>query len=144
MGRDLINILIIINFVIIIKEDIKKREIPNSCNIILFILGLILNGKNGILGASIYLAPFFLIYGYLSDLLKKDSLGFGDLKLVFSLGAILGNRDYFEVLKFLNFSFIFASLYILLEFILKKEIRKELPFGPFLILSFLVLDWRNL
>lgn len=144
MGRNLIYILIIINFIIIIKEDIKKREIPNSCNILLFILGLNLNGESGILGASVYLAPFFLIYGYLSDLLKKDTLGFGDLKLIFSLGAILNYRNYLEVIKFMNLTFILATVYILIEFILKRRLRRELPLSPFLILSFAILYGRNL
>lgn len=133
--------------------DINKKYIPNFFNILILFLSLYIKGfyklDEFFIGAGIFTLPSLLIYGYLSDLLRKDVLGFGDIKLIISLGGLvyLGNRNLFlQLYIFYLLSFASASLYILFLFIYKyiwnrKFILKnrQLAFSPFLCISFFIL-----
>ena len=94
MGRDVTLLIIVVIFILISIIDIKKKIIPNTLVIILGILSYFYNCINFtlediFLGGCVYLTAFSLIYGYGSDFLKKECLGFGDVKLSFSLGILM-------------------------------------------------------
>ncbi|MBQ3116514.1 MAG: prepilin peptidase [Clostridia bacterium] len=78
---------------------------------------------------------FLLIYYGAILMLKKEGLGFGDVKLAFVTGLFLGWQ------KFL-LSMLIASLSALIVLIprrfSKKEKQKEFPFAPFITLGVLV------
>lgn len=66
-------------------------------------------------------------------ILKKDAMGFGDVKLMGALGAFLG----FESIIFITF---FSSLFgavIGISFIAmgKRELQSKIPFGPYIALA---------
>ena len=141
-------ILIISLLFVIIYIDIKKLYIPNTLNILLFILSIIFKGfefntiENSIIGMGLYPLPLLILYGYLSDLLGKEVFGFGDIKILMNFGYILGYSNFFDIYIYYLISFISASIIGIL-FLLRREKRKEIPFSPFLIIGFLFLWLRE-
>ncbi|MGL5377794.1 MAG: prepilin peptidase [Cetobacterium sp.] len=141
MVKYIIDIVLLIVLIDIVIRDFKKKIILNKSNCLLMILAIILgildkNLENRIIGAAIFSLPFIIIYGYGSDLLQKECLGIGDIKLMISIGMLLGFKDFSSVLLFLNISFISALIYIIVKYFFIKKLEKEIPFGPFLIIAF--------
>ncbi|MBS9776449.1 MAG: prepilin peptidase [Fusobacterium sp.] len=150
MGR-ILEILFCIVLVVIIYIDINKKYIPNILNFLLFILVVFLkinNLENLFIGAGVYTLPIIFLYGYGSDIMKKEIIGFGDIKLIISLGAILYTVKinlFLQVYIFYLITFLVASLFILFlfiyNFIKKSKINlreKEIAFAPFIIFSFVI------
>ena len=81
-----------------------------------------------------------LLVKKLGDILfKRESLGGGDIKLMFVIGTILGLKLSLVSIVISSFIALFYALYSL--YILKKE---EIPFGPFLVLgAFITLLLKN-
>lgn len=142
-------ILIFIILFVILFMDIRKLYIPNFLNFSLLIVGIFLKKfdyevvENSIIGMSVYTLPLLLLYGYLSDILNKEVFGFGDIKLLLSLGYILGYSNFFDVYLYYLISFISAS-FIGIILLFKKKKQKEIPFSPFLIFAFLFIWLRQL
>ncbi|STO30707.1 Pectic enzymes secretion protein outO [Fusobacterium necrogenes] len=142
---DRILIFIILFFIIFI--DIKKLYIPNFLNFSLLIVGIFLKKfdyeiiENSIIGMGLYTLPLLLLYGYLSDILNKEIFGFGDIKLLLSLGYILGYTNFFDLYLYYLISFTTASFVGIIFFISKRK-KREIPFSPFLILAFLFIWLR--
>ena len=87
------------------------------------------------LGSGILL--FLIMYGLLclgNLLFKKESLGGGDVKLLFVIGLVL--NPFLGLISIFLASFIALPISLLLYYF-KKE--KMIPFGPFLLLSFLLI-----
>ena len=140
-------VLIIIILSIIMWIDIKKLYIPNFLNLLLLIIAIYLKKfdyeiiENSIIGMGIYTLPLLFLYGYLSDILNKEVFGFGDIKLLMTLGYILGYSNFFDIYLFYLISFISAS-FMGIILLIRKTKRKEIPFSPFLIIGFLFLWLR--
>ena len=85
------------------------------------------------------LSFFFYCLWYFS---KKKGMGFGDVKLVFPLGLLMGWPD---MIAGMFAAFIFGSVVgISLLVFGKKTWKQAIPFGPFLILGTVVsLVWGN-
>ncbi len=83
------------------------------------------------LGASLF---FFLIWFFS----KGKAMGFGDVKLAFLMGILLG---WPKIVLGLFLGFLFGAIIgIILIVLRKKGMRSEIPFGPFLIIgTFLAL-----
>lgn len=145
----MVRVLILIVIFLIAISDIKKMIIPNSLTLTLFLLALIFRGKNiynienGILGMGTYILPFLILYGYVSDVIRKDAIGFGDIKLMLSFGYILGYTDLLKIYHFFMLTFILASIVGVIVGIIAKSWDFKLPFSPFLILIFLYFWWFN-
>lgn len=138
-------VLILIILLIIIYIDIRRLYIPNFLNITLMCLGIFYKGKeyliveNSILGMGVYVLPLLLLYGYLSDLLKKEVFGFGDIKLVLALGYILGYTNFYDVYIYYIFTFGIGAIWGVGLGLLRRDFKGETPFSPFLIIGFLYL-----
>ena len=93
----------------------------------LFVLQFILRG--------IVIMLLFLIVKLIGDrLFKQESLGWGDVKLAFFAGLLLGFK--------LSFIFIIVSILLALIYSLMNIIRNRklmLPFGPFMITSLCIV-----
>ncbi len=123
----LIIILVLISFV-----DIIFLRIPNCLNIFFFInalayvfwydLGQYFLGA--LLGLVIFSAGYFLSHG---------KLGEGDIKLIPSLGLLIGHPG----ILYLIFYSSILSLIVFLRIIKRKA--QVLPFAPFLTLVFLII-----
>lgn len=140
-------VLIIFILLIIVYIDVRKLYIPNFLNFSLLVIAIYLKKfdyeivENSVIGMGVYTLPLLFLYGYLSDILGREVFGFGDIKLLLSLGYILGYSNFFDIYLYYLISFISAS-FIGIIFLIGKHKRKEIPFSPFLILSFLILWLR--
>ncbi len=88
-----------------------------------------------IIKSLIFASPFFLLW----LLTLGRGMGFADWKLVFFLSLFL--NSYSSNLLFVFMSFWIGALYVLPKIIFKKtNLKSEIPFGPFIIIAF-VLVW---
>lgn len=128
--------------------DMEHMILPNQLTIILFALAVVRFVYSAYLEFSMlnhYLFEYVLgafIYGFLAwsmgalftKILKKDALGFGDVKF-FAVSGIwlgLGMLPYFLILS--------GSLAVLFAVIWRLVTKKEVfPFGPALIMSLYIL-----
>lgn len=129
-------------FVIIIITDLNYYIIPDEINIFFGIAIIIVNiFKYGLIGSLKYILYGFsmFIFMYLLMLLgnkifKEESLGGGDIKLLFVLGMTMP-----IVLSFIGVAFAsFIALPVSLIILYKKN-DKIIPFGPFLVGAFLII-----
>lgn len=114
--------------------DLLFKELPDENNILIGLSIFILSINQ--LGYKVALSSItmFIIFFILSAI--TGQFGMGDVKLLFFMGfGILPNK----ILSFIFMAFLFASIYLLFMFIFKKCKGKDMiPFGPFLIISFLI------
>ena len=123
----IIMILIVISII-----DIIFFRIPNWLNIILFLYSLSYviwyNLEFFFLGSLVGLVIFTVAY-----ILTNGSIGEGDIKLIPSLGLLIGFPN------ILNLIF-WSSLLSITVFILNKKRKAQvLPFAPFLSIVFLFI-----
>ena len=92
MDRILIILLYLLLF-LVMYIDINKKYIPNILNFSILVLSIFICEIDKIdsffIGASCYTLPILIFYGYVSDILKKEVFGFGDIKLIIPLGGLL-------------------------------------------------------
>lgn len=129
-------------FIIIMSTDLNYYIIPDSVLIItlvaIFIYNILDKGFNQ---ASIYLVYGVIIFVFMYTLMllgnaifKKESLGGGDVKLVGILGTCFP-----PMLSFLSLS---LAAFLALPLALYLKIKKKdniLPFGPFIVIAFLII-----
>ena len=152
MDRILIILLYILLF-LVMYIDINKKYIPNILNFAILVLSIFIYGidKVGIffIGASCYTLPILIFYGYISDILKKEVFGFGDIKLIISLGGLLylGEINIFlQIYIFYLLVFLLATLYIIIYIVIgycrNKPVKirgVELAFAPYICLAFIII-----
>jgi leader peptidase (prepilin peptidase)/N-methyltransferase len=137
MGNLFLVFLLIVSFIIFVI-DIKKLYIPNTINIIFFVMAVCYRGfdlykiENGILGAGVYTLPLLFFYGYGSDLAQKEIMGFGDIKLMIGIGY----SDFYTIYIYYLETFVIAALFGIVYIVKKKTVRGEIAFSPFLLFSF--------
>ncbi len=138
-------VLILLCLLLIVYIDIKKLSIPNSLTISLILIGIYYKGgdyfivERSILGMGAYTLPLLILYGYLSDFLKKDVFGFGDIKLLLGLGYILGYTELYDIYLYYLISFGVGGMVGLFLGFIRRDFKGEVPFSPFLIMGFLYL-----
>ncbi len=127
---------------IVMVSDLNYYIIPDQVNIFFAIVIFIINILNyGIVEALKYGLYGLIMFGFMylvmligNMLFKQESLGGGDIKLLFVLGMCVPLLMSFFGLLFATILALPAALYLLI-----KSKDKALPFGPFLIASFLIL-----
>lgn len=133
--------------IIIFVSDMKYMIILDSPLIIGSILVLVFRyfelGLKGITYGIIYgicLFIIMLLIKKLGDFLfKKESLGGGDIKLAFLMGLTLGYPKegiYLGLISIIFASFLALPYALASLYLIKKN---ELPFGPFLISSMIII-----
>jgi len=128
---------LILIFVLI--ADFQYLIIPDFFIILLSILAIILTGQhwqNGLIAIVASTVFFTLLYFGASWVFKKEALGLGDIKLMLPLSFVLG---WPWVLMAIFLSFIVGGFFATLLLLFKqKKIGQELPFGPFLLVGFVL------
>ena len=134
MDRILIILLYILLF-LVMYIDINKKYIPNILNFAILVLSIFICGIDKIdiffIGASCYTLPILIFYGYISDILKKEVFGYGDIKLIISLGGLL----------------YLGEINIFLQICRNKPVKirgVELAFAPYICLAFIIIYNFNL
>lgn len=131
---------------IIIISDYQTMIIPDEVlifgGIILLIEIIIKSGMSGlisnILNGIISFIIMFLIKKIGDLLFKKESMGGGDIKLMFIFGIVLGYQ--MAIISIFIASFIALPISI---FVLYKKKNHEIPFGPFLAVAAIIILLYN-
>ena len=157
MDRILIILLYILLF-LVMYIDINKKYIPNILNFSIVVLAICICGidKSDIflIGASCYTLPIWIFYGYMSDILKKEVFGFGDIKLIIALGGLLYQGEiniFLQIYIFYLLVFSLATLYIIIYIVISYCRNKplkirgvELAFAPYICFAFIIIYNFNL
>jgi leader peptidase (prepilin peptidase)/N-methyltransferase len=138
----LIAITFISMLIIIIISDYQTMIIPDELLIVTGILLLIeiyiKSGFNGLLtsivNGIIMFVIMFLIKKIGDFIFKKESMGGGDIKLMFIYGMVLGLPT--SCISICLASFIGLPISLIL---LKNSKSHEIPFGPFLAIAAIIL-----
>ena len=157
MDRILIILLYILLF-LVMYIDINKKYIPNILNFSILVLSIFICGIDKVdiffIGASYYTLPILIFYGYISDILKREVFGFGDIKLIIPLGGLLylGEINIFlQIYIFYLLVFSLATLYIIIYIVISYCRNKpvkirgvELAFAPYICFAFIIIYNFNL
>ena len=157
MDRILMILLYILLF-LVMYIDINKKYIPNILNFAILVLSIFIYGIDKVdiffIGASCYTLPILIFYGYISDILKKEVFGFGDIKLIIPLGGLLylGEINIFlQIYIFYLLVFSLATLYIIIYIVISYCRNKpvkirgvELAFAPYICFAFIIIYNFNL
>lgn len=126
------SILITITFI-----DIKTHTIPNRFCAVLFIVSFVYylshnKIENWYLGLASYSLPALLLYSA-SDIFKKEIIGFGDVKLLCSIGGFLSYTNIKSLVYFYEILYISAGLFsIFLIYYKKRNSKTYIAFAPFI------------
>lgn len=136
--------LFILLFFISLK-DLKEKEIPNFLTLGIIFLGVLKiiflheDFEKSFLGFGTFSIFFLFLYGYASDFLKKEIIGFGDIKLIGAAGFYFGYSGIYNLIIFHNIIFILGFLFLIPIFFLKKiKKEEEIPFAPCICLGAVV------
>ncbi len=117
--------------------DLEHLLIYNRFLIILAVLGVVAiffdkytRWYDHLIGAAAFGAVFLLIYYGAIWVLKREGLGFGDVKFAFAAGLLLGWQR-------MLFAMLIASVSASIVLLILRRVRgdeqdKEYPFGPFI------------
>ena len=125
--------------------DWRTQEIPFGINVFIFILGLIrlITDRENWLE---YVLGFFAVSGFLTLLIivtrlliKKDAMGWGDVKLMAAAGLLLGWK--LIIIAFF-LGCILGSIIHLIRMKVQKGVDHVLAFGPYLSMGiFITMLW---
>lgn len=149
----MIKVLIIVIMFLISIIDIKTMEIPNILLLIMLILSVFIHNDNigfkNILSSALFIYPFFILI-LLEEIIKKEIIGFGDIKYIAILGFLVNKTDFnfliFIYTKIYFFSFIYIIFLYIVFFIRTKNIKKSyylllkreyIAFSPYITLAFI-------
>lgn len=122
--------------------DFDIMIIPDRTHLILIICSILLCFLNPSSFIDRLVGSLILALPFLTLALMTNSIGYGDIKLLFSLGLFLGCR--LLLIAFFVSSFIsgFASMVLILA--KNKPFSTKIPYGPFLVSSaFISLLYGN-
>ena len=134
--------------------DYKLQIIPNRLTLTMFETGIIfsfLRGLNNLnvavemwLGMLLGAGIFIILTFFGNIVLKKETMGFGDVKLMGALGLFFGWRSIIAISILSFFIAAIFSLVLIIKNKLKKQDTSEfIPFGPFIVLAtFIVMFIR--
>ncbi len=136
-------ILIVYGLISLLVFDFKWYILPSNIIYFLFFLGIFyvtlniskINIASLILSTIIGGGLFYFLHIFSSG----KWIGGGDVRLGFLLGFILGNFSLAIMLIFLA-SLIGSVFSILLISLRRVSIKSSIPFGPFLIISFMIVQ----
>lgn len=143
----LIALGMIILLMIIVVSDITYLIIPDEVLIFFSVYFIIIQLLNIGLKATLYhIATGALLFAMMytvmligNKALKKESLGGGDIKMMFLFGLVLD-----PLLG--TISIFLGSLFALIMslYLLQKNKEKVIPFGPFLLISFVFIYFTKM
>lgn len=122
---------------IIIFIDLFHKLIPDVLSLPLLIVGLLFSifrkndiaFLNSLIGANVGFIIFLAIAYLFKLILKKDSLGGGDIKLIAAIGSMTG---FYGIIFTI---FISSAIALITMILIRHDHKNEFPFGPFLMIG---------
>ncbi|MBD5101226.1 MAG: prepilin peptidase [Subdoligranulum sp.] len=140
MGRDLVGFLLLAAYLVsITPEDVKTHTISSSTTCLYLLLFVLFKGSgfeiasivDGLMGA----ATGFILLG-IPYLVRKESIGWGDVTTVSVCGILLG---FPHVIYFILRAFFAIFVYSVVQLLRKKvNLKSETAFAPFLLFAALI------
>lgn len=133
----------IFSLAIVFSIDYRKQLIPDETHVVILVVGLInlllnlSNWSSYLLGAIVGGGIFYTLGILALVIYKKEGMGFGDVKLMASLGLLFGLKNIL-VIALLAFA-IGALVSIILIALKKKQMDSYIPFGPFIVIGSLLV-----
>ena len=128
-------------FVIVVVSDFSYLIIPDEVTIVFSIASLVAHAFlgwqaliNSMFGGLLLFTIIYVIRFLGNKAFKEDTLGGGDIKLMFFVGTFLTP---FDGLFHIFLSSLLASPFAIFSYFSKK--KRVIPFGPFLLFSLLVM-----
>ena len=130
--------------------DYKLQIIPNRLTLTMLEVGIVFSFLRGVNNLNVAVemwigmllgAAVFLVLTYLGNLVfRKETMGFGDVKLMGTLGLFFGWRNIIAISVLAFFIAAIFSVFLIIKNKLKKqEIGEYIPFGPFIVLAAFVV-----
>ena len=124
----------------------KMQIIPNRLTLTIFEVGLIFTFIHGIFNLNVALSMFqgFIVGGLIflaitiigGFIFGKETMGFGDVKMIAALGLYFGMQG---IIAISIISFLIAALFSIVLLIIQKIRHRDLieyiAFGPFIVIS---------
>lgn len=135
--------------------DYKLQIIPNRLTLTMFETGIVFSFLRGLNNLNVAVemwlgmilgAEIFIILTFLGNIVfKKETMGFGDVKLMGALGLFFGWRNIIAI-TILSFfiAAIFSLVLIIKNKIKKQDISEFIPFGPFIVLATFIVMFTQL
>lgn len=139
---------IFFTLLIVFVVDYKYQLIPDTTQVMLGIIGVVAtvldieNILSHVIGMIIGGGTFLLIGLMGQAIFKKESMGFGDVKLMAGLGLIYGMKN-ITVITILSF-FIAAIVSVTLICAKKKDWDSYIPYGPFIVIAALLVTFTGI
>jgi leader peptidase (prepilin peptidase) / N-methyltransferase len=131
-------VLIIISFI-----DLETKLIPHILTLtgipIFAVLSVLFNGlsvKDVFFGIMVGAGSLYFVAVYYEAITGREGMGGGDVNLLAMLGAFFGVKSILIIL--LSASLLGAAVGIVLIILKGKDMKYEIPFGPFLCVAGLV------
>lgn len=139
--------LLMIEFLLVLSTiDLKTHFLPDKLMLPFIITGITFSVlftpgiSSSIKGAAMFNLPFLLMYSFGEDILKKDILGFGDVKLALGIGAFIGYTSFIHLYLFFTISFALGAFIGVSLILLKIKKKSDLiPFGPYISLAGIIM-----
>lgn len=126
--------------------DYKLQIIPNRLTMTIFEVGLVFAFIHGVINLNVGISMFqgliagcliFLAITLIGGMIfGKETMGFGDVKLVAALGLFFGYRG---IIAVAILSFLIAALFsvglLIVQKIRHKELIEYIAFGPFIVVA---------
>lgn len=118
--------------------DVQHQLLPDTLTLAATIFAVAINIyltkdiETMLYNGGTFLLIFFIIY-----VVARGSFGFGDVKLSFLIGTILSINS---LLEYIAYTLILAvGTSIILILLKKKTLKSKIAFGPFMIISFVIM-----
>lgn len=134
-------------FVIVIVSDVNYLIIPDETTFFFSFSIIILKfflfdyniGIHSILNGMFLFAIMFLIMLLGNKIFNKESLGGGDIKLMFFVGTVLSLSNGLFAIFLASFLALPMSIYV---YVFKKN--RVIPFGPFILLATIIIFFTQI
>jgi prepilin signal peptidase PulO-like enzyme (type II secretory pathway) len=139
--------IVLSSFIIIVFVDLKEMIIPDTLivfNLVIIIIYYVLYNNAifiyqpfnsfEIICAICFILMFLTTVIFVHIVYKKEIMGYGDIKLIFVMGLMIG------ITKLLYCIFISSLVALIIEMIKKRKKSVAFPFGPYLILGFIIIN----
>jgi leader peptidase (prepilin peptidase)/N-methyltransferase len=136
-------LLFVYGLIVLFVIDLEHQLLPDVITISLLWLGLIFNISDGIelidsvIGAVVGYLILWSVYHLFKLLTKKEGMGYGDFKLLATLGAWLGWQQ-LPALLFIS-SLLGIIYFLLMKIKNNTQTQQAFAFGPFLIIATIVI-----